>query len=399
MNVPIFASLIRNLLKANVLCIEEDKGYLRLFEENFCFHEALQPMFTANALSYLMDSAQDNTYYEIVDILNVCLLFFRFSGQTFFIGPYVKAEYNEKKTREILAQNKIPASYATSLKLYFTAFPLLSSYHIQDTVSACINAFSSSPIDFSYRRLHGFHETFDSTPLFRAESVDYSDLYRKYDAENHFLKMIETGNVEKVLTAYDEVSMLSSSDKQPYRTSIYQNPLSGLSTVRALARKAAETSGLSVITIDEITQKAIQLMTSSLHYREQVEITRNMLLELTQAVRNHLLHKGNYSAPINRVIEYLSFHFSQEIPLSYLSDMAHFSDSHLSKVFKKETGTTISEYIARLRCQHAAQLLRDTTLSVQEISNYVGYPDNNYFVKVFKKQYGVTPTAFRSKPS
>ena len=398
MNISIFVSLIRNLLKANVLCIEEDKGNLRLFEEKFCFHESLQPMFTANALSYLMDSAQDNTYYEIVDILNVCLLFFRFSDRTFFIGPYVKTEYNEKKMQEILAKDKIPASYATSLKLYFTAFPLLSSYHMQDTVTACINAFSASSIDLSYRRLQGFRETFDSAPLFQTESVDYSELYRKYDAENHFLKMIETGNVEKVLTAYSEISMLSSSDKQPYLTSIYQNPLSGLSTVRALARKAAESSGLSVITIDEITQKAIQLMTSSLNYREQVEITRNMLLELTQAVRSHLLHKRNYSAPINRVIEYLSFHFSQEIPLSYLSGIAHFSGSHLSKIFKKETGTTISEYIARLRCRHAAQLLRDTDLSVQEISNYVGYPDNNYFVKVFKKQYGVTPTAFRSKP-
>ena len=124
-----------------------------------------------------------------------------------------------------------------------------------------------------------------------------------------------------------------------------------------------------------------------------------MLLELTQAVRSHLLHNGNYTAPVNKVIEYLFFNFSQEIPLSYLADMVHFSDSHLSKTFKKETGTTISEYIARMRCRHAAQLLRNTELSVQEISNYVGYPDNNYFVKVFKKQYGVTPTAFRSGTS
>lgn len=396
MDMTLFSALIRNLLQVNVLCTGKDEDALRFFEEKYCFHEALQPMFTAPALAYLMDSMLENTYYEIVDSLNVCLLFFRCSDSTFFVGPYVKMEYNEKKMQATLAENKIPASYAISLKLYYTAFPLLSIYHIQSTISACLSAFHASPVDFSYRRLHGFHENIDSAPLFQTESIDYSGLYRRYDTENHFLKMIETGNVEKVLIAYEEIVTQPLSANQPFLISVYHNPLSGLAITRALARKAAENSGLSVVTIDEITQKAVQLMTSAANYQEQTTITRNMLVELTQAVRSHLLHAGDYSAPIQRVIEYLSLNFSQEISLSHLADMVHFSDSHLSKAFKKETGSTISQYIARLRCEHAASMLKDTELSIQEISNYVGYPDNNYFVKVFKKLYGVTPSAFRS---
>ena len=53
--------------------------------------------------------------------------------------------------------------------------------------------------------------------------------------------------------------------------------------------------------------------------------------------------------------------------------------------------------IRRLRCQEAAQMLKKTDLPIQEISFYVGYPDNNYFVKVFRSEYGVTPTDYRSK--
>lgn len=396
MDMTLFSALVRNLLQVNVLCMENDENALRFFEEKYCFHEALQPMFTAQALMYLMDSMLENTYYEIVDSLNVCLLFFRLSGRIFLVGPYVKTQYNEKKMQATLAENKVPASYAISLKLYYSAFPLLSIYHVQSTISACISSFSGTPVDFSYRRLHGFHEPIDSAPLFQPESIDYSGLYRRYDTENHFLKMIETGNVEEVLTAYDETSTQLSAADQPYLASVYHNPLAGLAMVRALARKAAENSGLSVITIDEITQKAVQLMASSPDYHEQTTITRNMLVELTQAVRRHLLHAGDFSVPIRQVMEYLSLNFSQEISLSHLADMVHFSASHLSKVFKKETGITISRYIARLRCEQAARMLKDTHLSVQEISNYVGYPDNNYFVKVFKKQYGVTPSGFRS---
>jgi YesN/AraC family two-component response regulator len=64
-------------------------------------------------------------------------------------------------------------------------------------------------------------------------------------------------------------------------------------------------------------------------------------------------------------------------------------------VFKKETGWTMTEYIALMRCKKAARLLKKTDLPVQEISSYVGYSDNNYFVKVFKKIYDLTPSEYR----
>ena len=56
---------------------------------------------------------------------------------------------------------------------------------------------------------------------------------------------------------------------------------------------------------------------------------------------------------------------------------------------------TITQFISQLRCTQAAELLAENRLSIQEISAYVGYIDNNYFVKVFKKQYGMTPSEYR----
>ena len=56
---------------------------------------------------------------------------------------------------------------------------------------------------------------------------------------------------------------------------------------------------------------------------------------------------------------------------------------------------TMTQYIASMRCKKAANLLKKTNLPIQEISSYVGYSDNNYFVKVFKKNYDMTPTEFR----
>ena len=69
--------------------------------------------------------------------------------------------------------------------------------------------------------------------------------------------------------------------------------------------------------------------------------------------------------------------------------------NYLSKQFKEETGRTISDTIRQLRCGQAARLLRETDTPIAEISAYVGYPDSNYFIKVFKKTLGMTPSESR----
>jgi AraC-like DNA-binding protein len=120
-----------------------------------------------------------------------------------------------------------------------------------------------------------------------------------------------------------------------------------------------------------------------------------MIVELTKAVRNHKLSLDRFSAPIQRVLEYISLHLGDHISNEDLTSAASMSVSHLARLFKKETGVTMTEYAASMRCKKAAGLLKKTTLPIQEISSYVGYSDNNYFVKVFRKNYGMTPTEFR----
>jgi len=55
---------------------------------------------------------------------------------------------------------------------------------------------------------------------------------------------------------------------------------------------------------------------------------------------------------------------------------------HLCRCYKKETGMTITEYLANLRCTEASRLLKESAYPIEEIAAYVGYLDNNYFVKV-----------------
>ena len=72
-----------------------------------------------------------------------------------------------------------------------------------------------------------------------------------------------------------------------------------------------------------------------------------------------------------------------------------FSQSYLSKLFKKENGITIQEYIAQLRINSACNFLKQTTMTVKQVAEYVGYTNVIAFSRMFKKLIGSTPSEYR----
>lgn len=393
MDFKLFALLISNLLSVNVLPVSDDKKSLIEFENKFCFNKSLQPMFSAQALGFLLESAKEFTMYEITDKIDVSMLFFRFGEYDFLVGPYVKNEYNDIKMQSILAEQRLSASHSISLKLYYTSLPLLSSFHTQKEIEACILSFSPASPLYSFRKLQGLIEDKSSLTAYQDESVDYKTILRRYDYENHFLNMISSGNIQQVGNTFLE---MQKSGEQSGAGSLYaNNPQASIAILRTLIRKAAEKSGLSPIIIDEITGRNAQTSATCKNNAELLKYTKEMILELTQAVHNHLTSTYKYSPIISEVIEYVEFNLSKEIFLSDLAGENNVSESYLSKKFKKETGITFGNYITKKRCKKAALMLKETALQIQEISAYVGYPDNNYFIKVFKKMYNMTPSEYR----
>ena len=71
------------------------------------------------------------------------------------------------------------------------------------------------------------------------------------------------------------------------------------------------------------------------------------------------------------------------------------SGTYLSKLFKEEMGTGFTEYVTKVRLEEAEKLLADTVLSIMEIAAAVGYPDEKYFSRLFKKSTGIKPSEYR----
>ncbi|MCR4908110.1 MAG: helix-turn-helix domain-containing protein [Lachnospiraceae bacterium] len=90
-------------------------------------------------------------------------------------------------------------------------------------------------------------------------------------------------------------------------------------------------------------------------------------------------------------------YMSQDISLEALSREANVSSYYLSRLFREETGETFMEYLTNLRLNKAKELLEGTEQSMKELCQAVGYADPNYFSRIFKKNTGLTPTEYREE--
>lgn len=92
---------------------------------------------------------------------------------------------------------------------------------------------------------------------------------------------------------------------------------------------------------------------------------------------------------------YIEEHYMENITLEDLGDHLGFNPSYFSTLFKKETGTSFSEHLVKVRMEKAKELLKERDLKIQEICLMVGYNDVRHFRKLFTQSTGLSPKEFR----
>jgi len=100
---------------------------------------------------------------------------------------------------------------------------------------------------------------------------------------------------------------------------------------------------------------------------------------------------------LRKVTNLLETHMDEELPLARLAEEVGLSEFHFSRLFKKTTGFSPSQYLIRLRIARARQMLRETTKSMIEIGLEVGYSSPSHFAQIFRREVGVTPTEYRGR--
>lgn len=106
--------------------------------------------------------------------------------------------------------------------------------------------------------------------------------------------------------------------------------------------------------------------------------------------------RGARSA-VQTAVRYLRDNYARPIEVRDVAAQVHLSERHLARLFARETGKSILEYLTDLRVEAASQLLLDDAIPIKQVARSVGYPDPHYFTTLFGRRTGLTPGMFRER--
>ena len=172
------------------------------------------------------------------------------------------------------------------------------------------------------------------------------------------------------------------------------HPSDMLTVQRALIRCSLDGTTVEQREKDELTQKILRQTAADGSFQELLRTTQELLLAFFSGYVEKLRKKQQ--KPVLEAKTYMDAAYGKDITLEQVAERVCLSPAYFSKVFKQETGQGFAEYLTEIRIAAAKRYLAETRESVKNIAALVGYQDEKYFSKVFKKTVGIKPTVYRS---
>lgn len=121
------------------------------------------------------------------------------------------------------------------------------------------------------------------------------------------------------------------------------------------------------------------------------------LCELADAVEGKESKESSHSSSsiVNRAREYVEEYYAEELTLQRVADEVGISSSYLSTLFSQQLGCGFVDYLNKIRIDHACDYLKQHYFKTYEIAYKVGYRDEKYFSRVFKKITGMSPSEYK----
>ena len=343
-----------------------------------------------------------NTLYRLKTPLLCHYILFRLPDTTkpiyAYVGPYILTPISKQDILKLADQYRVEPGNIAQLEQFYMNLPFISDESLLFTILYTLGEYIWNDADnFTVSDDFQFPMALpkDFVPILDVQSPDEAlltiqILEQRYEEERQLIQAITVGQPHKAELALSHLI----SRQQEVRT---ENPVRDMKNyaiiLNTILRKAAENANIQPIQIHTISSqyaRKIELITSQSSF---MALSKEMVRKYCLLVQNHSLK--TYSKPIRRVITEIDYDLTADLSLKALALLLNINPSYLSTLFKKETGTTLTEYVNRKRIDHAILLLNTTDMQIQNIASYCGIPDVNYFTKTFKKIVGKTPKEYR----
>lgn len=221
----------------------------------------------------------------------------------------------------------------------------------------------------------------------RMRAADYARLRLLEDKMLSSVKMADRHRTEALFEEYvaaimaqESISREATTLMLPLITKVYQIVLEQGTTVRhALGERAAIDVFLKLSTFEEVRSWFLEdLFAPLFRFLDQQLESRHIDIA-------------------NRMIQIIQERYDEDLTLEMCAEMLNFHPVYLSRVFKRETGTTFTEYVTEYRMQIAKRWLEETTYKISDIAAKLKYTNTSAFIRTFRRIVGMTPGQYREQ--
>lgn len=351
-------------------------------------------------LSQYMPGLAPNTVYTAADSMGCSHIYFLLPelqpDAVMVIGPYLTEPVTPEAVMEQAELHQIDARDHKRLERFLTALPIFpKSSHLH----LLLNTFFDriwGPGGYTKEAVSRERPQDPAwlLPALRHEEdnilMDMALMEERYAHENGLIDAVRQGQTWRI----DQImSRITPTAFEKRVSDPVRNVKNYCIITNTLLRKAAEQGGVHPIYIDSLSSSfalRIEQLTSP---ASSPAMIAEMAEGYCRLVRHHATRQ--YSALVQKAMVMIDGDLSAQLSLSLLAKELNVNSSYLSSLFKKETGSTLTDYISHRRIRHARHLLENTRLQIQTVAQLCGFEDVHYFSKIFKKQAGQTPKQYR----
>lgn len=344
------------------------------------------------------DDLRDHTIYDISDAFAWRYQLLRLTDEDEFllIGPYLREHVSDEAIMGIMERMGIPPSQLALIRSYYRRVIICPSESmLLASISNLAQTLWDSPEVFSIRRkslelLDVYQPDDDDFLKTLPESFDRERIELTYRTEEELLYAISHGKTRR---AHEILSHFSLSDMEKRSAIPLRNFKNYLIVLNTLMRKAVQQGGVHPIYIDRTSSVIAHRIEQCVSLADGYRMMEDMIHKYCLLVKNHNLNQ--YSPPVRSVILQIDSDLTGDLSLQAHAGRLNINASYLSALFKRETGSTLTDYVNQKRIDFAIYLLNATNMQIQTIAQHCGMPDVNYFTRIFKRIIGITPSQYR----
>lgn len=304
----------------------------------------------------------------------------------YMLGPVFLDDFSVEHIEQALDQMSLSISLRQRLMDYICDIPVITIgrlYEYGIMMHYCITGQRMSVSEFCYP----YPENEDGT------EESFSLKHGTYAVEKEILRLVEEGNLEyqEVWNRYVSTGELGKTGSGEYLRS--QKNLVIMFTT--LCSRAAIRGGLVPETAFSLCDRYMKRVEDAKSLAQLVDVSHSMFRDFVLRVHRRKNQAGSVSPQVRKACDYIELHLENRIDIHTLASLVGYADYYFSNKFKRETGLSIRDYVMHCKVERSKQLLKDTKLSIQEISEALGFSVQNHFAAVFRKLTGMSPTEYR----